>query len=358
MYLNMNSILFLTVLIAEQNQNDYMRQWLPKRSAYIRRILVTEGYKVKNCTCCQKVARWRCLCCLSRPMYCRECCRVSHEQLIYHRLQKWTGKFFQDAGLWEVGVRLSVGHMGGNCPAQQVLHEACDVLEAGKDREDNLATVNPVPQPNPQQPHATPADSDSLDIDDDPEDPEWQDIPMLQTDPVPLRTTTPTQDDLGNQHILIVDASGLISLPVIWCACREQAEEAGKPDEAEQVGTPDEHLLDLQLLAASYNKIKTVFSFHCLDDYRLSNLECKTSAYQYYQKLRRMTNPAFPHSVPNRYNEFRRATRQWRNLKLRKWFGFGHRLVSPTKGSMALFCAACPQPGVNLPADHIGRYSA
>ncbi|KAF8816201.1 hypothetical protein BYT27DRAFT_7022290, partial [Phlegmacium glaucopus] len=91
----------------------------------------------------------------------------------------------------------------------------------------------------------------------------------------------------------------------------------------------DEQLLDLQMLAASYDKIKTVFSFHCLDDYQLSNLECKTSAYQYYQKLRRLTNPAFPQSVPNRYNEFHRATRQWRNLKLRKWFGLGHRLGLP-----------------------------
>ncbi|KAF8816202.1 hypothetical protein BYT27DRAFT_7070654, partial [Phlegmacium glaucopus] len=66
--------------------------------------------------CCTKLACWRCLCCLGRPVYCRKCCRNSHQQLIYHRLQKWTGTFYQDAGLWEVGVRLSVGHMGGNCP--------------------------------------------------------------------------------------------------------------------------------------------------------------------------------------------------------------------------------------------------
>ncbi|KAF8808468.1 hypothetical protein BYT27DRAFT_7006353, partial [Phlegmacium glaucopus] len=54
--------------------------------------------------CCQKLACWRCLCCLSQPMFCCKCCRTTHEQLIYHRLQKWTGQFFQDAGLWEVGV--------------------------------------------------------------------------------------------------------------------------------------------------------------------------------------------------------------------------------------------------------------
>jgi hypothetical protein len=328
-----------------------MRQWLPKRSAYLNRILLTEGKEVKTCTDCQKPARWRCLCCLSRPMYCRQCCRTTHQQLIYHRLQKWTGRFFQDAGLWEVGVRLCVGHMGRDCPSQAVLLQACQTYEANKDLEDDLATednfVRTPQSPEPQfPPDANPPNSDSINVNDDADDPEWQDMPDFQNEPVPLMTPTPTVDAFDNQHILIVDASGLISLPVIWCACAEQA------------GEPDEHLLDLQILAASYNKIKTVFTFHCLDDYRLSNLECKTSAYQYYQKLRRLTNPAFPQSVPNRYNEFRRATRQWRNIKLRKWFGFGHRLMSPSKGSMALFCAACPQPGVNLPADHLTRYTA
>jgi len=270
-----------------------MRQWLPKRSAYLNRIFLTEGNEVRICTHCQKSARWRCLCCLGRPMYCRECCRTTHRQLIYHRLQKWTGQFFQDAGLWEVGVRLCVGHMGEDCPSQGELLRACQTYEANKDREDALATeanfVWAAQPPEPQcPPDANLPNSESINVDDDPDDPEWQDIPVFQNEPVPLMTPTPTVDALDNWHILIVDASGLISLPAIWCACAKQA------------GEPDEHLLDLQMLAASYNKIKTVFTFHCLDDYRLSNLECKTSAYHYYQKLRRLTNPAFPQSVPNR----------------------------------------------------------
>ncbi|KAF8801189.1 hypothetical protein BYT27DRAFT_7216294 [Phlegmacium glaucopus] len=253
---------------AAYGNSQNMQQWLPKRSAYLECLLRTEGN------------------------------------------EKWTGQFFQDAGLWEVGVQLSVGHMGGNCPSQGVLLEACWVLETQKDKEDNLGTENPPLQWPELQPHQSNlVDSDSTNIDYDPEDPEWQDIPMLQTNPVLLRTPTPTMDDLEIQHILIVDASGLISLPAIWCVCLEKAEKAGsRPDDAEKVGKPDEHLLDFQMLAASYEKIKTVFSFHCLDDYWLSNLECKTLAYQYYQKLQRLTNPAFPHLVPNQYNEFCWAT--------------------------------------------------
>jgi hypothetical protein len=343
------SILHLSrSLIEKQSQNDYMRQWLPKRMTYLGRIISTEA-TVLTCKVCQNPARWRCLCCLGRPMFCRGCCRTLHDKLIYHKLQKWTGLYFQDAGLWEVGVRLCVGHMGENCPSQELLLGACSLLEAEKDQADDQP-----PQParqvdlddHPTNDHDYPINDhdDATYVDVDPDDPDWQDIPASQIDP--LRTPTPTKDELEIEHLLLVDASGLISLPAIWCAC-EAAERK-----------PDEDLLDLQLFPVSYTRIKTVFTFRCLDDYRLSNLECKTTAYQYYQKLRRVTNPALPQSVPNRYNEFRRATRQWRNLKLRKWFGFGHRLLAPMKGTMALFCAACPQPGVNLPADHNIRYTS
>ena len=116
-------------------------------------------------------------------------------------------------------------------------------------------------------------------------------------------------------------------------------------------------LLDLDLLPASYANIKTAFTFSCLDDYRSSNLECKTSAYQYYQKLRRLTNPTFPQAMPNRYNEFHQVTRQWRNLELRKWFGFCHCTETPGKGLLALFCTACPQPGINLSPDFKSWYT-
>jgi hypothetical protein len=49
-------------------------------------------------------------------------------------------------------------------------------------------------------------------------------------------------------------------------------------------------------------------------------------------------------------------SREWHDLLLRKRFGFGHNVDSqPTTGDLALFCPACPQPGINIPentADH------
>jgi hypothetical protein len=45
-----------------------------------------------------------------------------------------------------------------------------------------------------------------------------------------------------------------------------------------------------------------------------------------------------------------RVSRQWRDLQTRKRFGWGHSFEgAPGLGDLALFCPACPQPGINLP---------
>lgn len=60
------------------------------------------------------------------------------------------------------------------------------------------------------------------------------------------------------------------------------------------------------------------------------------------------------HSYQNRYRELLRASRQWRVLLLKKRFGYGHTKDKvPGKGDLALFCPACPQPGVNLADDWV-----
>jgi hypothetical protein len=41
-----------------------------------------------------------------------------------------------------------------------------------------------------------------------------------------------------------------------------------------------------------------VFTFRVLNDFLIDNLECSTSAMNYYSKLRRMTSSMFPHLVP------------------------------------------------------------
>ncbi|KAG1873904.1 hypothetical protein F4604DRAFT_1925476 [Suillus subluteus] len=133
----------------------------------------------------------------------------------------------------------------------------------------------------------------------------------------------------------VVDTSGVHSLMIRFCRC------------ASALG-PDMQLFEIGLFPASFTSPKTAFTFAVLDDFLLDNLECGTSAMNYYSKLRRITSSVFPHLVPDRYRELMRVGRQWRQLKQLKWHGFGHEKQKPKAGELALFCPACPQPGVNI----------
>lgn len=49
-----------------------------------------------------------------------------------------------------------------------------------------------------------------------------------------------------------------------------------------------------------------------------------------------------------------RISRQWVYMKLRRWSGAVYDFPEPSdapQGGLALFCPACPQPGINLPED-------
>ena len=323
-----------------------MREFLTRRHVFLDRMIQSEGLPAHaECASCDRPGHWRCKDCLGQPLYCRMHCRESHKQHIFHRIQEWTGWYFADRDIWEVGVRLFLGHQGQCCPASdpQRYRSGDDHMDIQVETDHSL-NAHPNMQAEPTQYESTlfgERPPEVVEEEDEDDDLFWEDIQDIQRPP--LGRPVPATDRHGNQFILIVDSSGLFKIPIVFCSC------SGIPR--------DLQLLDLCFFPASFDNIKTAFTFRCLDDFRLSNLECKTSAYQYFQRLRRLTNPAFPNSVPNRYAELRRVSRQWRNLKLRKWFGFGHRPEVPGPGQMALFCAACPQPDINLPADWKERYT-
>jgi len=57
-------------------------------------------------------------------------------------------------------------------------------------------------------------------------------------------------------------------------------------------------------------------------------------------------------SIQDRYRELLHVSRLWRNLQALKQFGFGHdEIQEPRPGALAIFCPACPQPGINLPEE-------
>jgi CxC2 like cysteine cluster associated with KDZ transposases len=91
----------------------------------------------------------------------------------------------------------------------------------------------------------------------------------------------------GDRRITIVHVNGVFEHYVRFCKC------LGAPSEHEQ-------LFRHRLFPSSFDQPKTAFTLDVLDYYGIDAMECKTSAQSFFQKLRRVTNNAFPDEVPVR----------------------------------------------------------
>ncbi|KAI6148756.1 hypothetical protein BKA82DRAFT_3978415, partial [Pisolithus tinctorius] len=280
-------------------QNDYIHEWLPHKEEFMRVLLELEAPPdPRNCISCGTDGLYRCTDCLHQPMFCRECCRMTQQCLLFHRVQHWNGEFFEESALHMTGAQLQLGHIGAACLS---------------DPSNANGTGGPVKMNAP----------------------EWEDV-----DDVPPHMRRP----LGSKYLTVVNVTGVHFIPVHWCQC-----EAAESFQLQ--------LLRAKLFPATFEKPSTAFTFAVLDDFVRDNLECGTSGMNYYSKLRRVTSGVFPHLVPDRYRELLRVARQWRLLKLLKWNGFLRCEQAPKKGELGLFCAACPQPGINVdPAEDLDHW--
>lgn len=159
---------------------------------------------------------------------------------------------------------------------------------------------------------------------------------------MPAEAHIPRTDAMSNPYVRVVHTNGIHYIPLVICDCR------GLQDR-------DIDLMYARLIPTSFIHYRTLFTTAVLDDFRVSNLECKASAHQYWQRLSRMTSAATSSAdVDNFCRELRRLSRCWRWLKKLKWAGLGHtdaNLTETSSGELAIFCPTCPQPGINLPAD-------
>lgn len=323
-----------------QSQHDYIREWGIRREQWLSVILSLES-PPGTCNGCNRPALWRCLDCQSSSPSCAECCRVLHQRLIFHRVQFWTGEYYEPSWLLHTGLILHLGHQGNPCPCAAIevpadnesvagVADGPDTDEAiGRDVGDPAADENgdwiDLPDENSQNelhqeiyntsdpflvsvdpmPISVPAGSASTtppaptnNMTSAPATPSAPDDPFAQTrKKEPLRLSSfanvygppsgckvPLKE--GAQYMTIIDRSGVHRMRVELCHC------PGAELQREM------HLLHAGLFPASFKIIKTTFTFAVLDDFRLSNLDCKTSGYHYYRKLRRLTSPSFPDAVP------------------------------------------------------------
>jgi CxC2 like cysteine cluster associated with KDZ transposases len=89
----------------------------------------------------------------------------------------------------------------------------------------------------------------------------------------------------GPNVLVIVHTNGVHHLLVHWCRCPGHL-----PD--------DIQALNLHFFPASFKQVRTLFTFQGINSFLAENQECKTSAWHYYQKLRRFTSGSFPHIAP------------------------------------------------------------
>jgi hypothetical protein len=98
----------------------------------------------------------------------------------------------------------------------------------------------------------------------------------------------PEDDDLfGDRRMTLIHINGVFEHCIRFCRCQ------GAISEHEQ-------LFDQRLFPSSFDRPQTAFTLDVLDHYGIDAMECKTSAQSFFQKLRRLTNNAFPDEVPVR----------------------------------------------------------
>ncbi|KAH8091438.1 hypothetical protein BXZ70DRAFT_898857 [Cristinia sonorae] len=251
-----------------------------------------------KCSTCGAAALYRCKDCYSTLNYCAPCCRVAHGASPLHRLFRWTGTSFQRsmACQEELGIVLYFGHRGRPC------HIGGPADEPSNEDESFFSHTNP------EAAHFIYRKS---------------------------------HDSSLNPLLCVVHTNGIHYVRARFCVCSDAP-------------PSDIQVLSAGLYPSTQIKVETVFSQAVLNEFLLAKLECHVTANSFYSMLRRQTSPAFPDILPDRYRELLRCSRQWSWLKLQKWSGAAFddpEGQSPAPGGLVSFCAACPQPGKNLPQE-------
>ncbi|KAF8335185.1 hypothetical protein F5887DRAFT_892104 [Amanita rubescens] len=105
------------------NVHAKLEEWLSLRDASLDEILRHDGLGdfLDNTTCfvCKEAAGiFKCRdCCGGGRLRCRSCIVRMHQDVPLHRIEKWTGDFFDKDSLRNIGLHVQLGHGGNPCPS-------------------------------------------------------------------------------------------------------------------------------------------------------------------------------------------------------------------------------------------------
>ncbi|KAJ3507665.1 hypothetical protein NMY22_g16859 [Coprinellus aureogranulatus] len=279
------------------SSSELMQEWVEEKWAvYLKHIVDREDAQSATCEGCNiGVAVWRCLDCLGRPCLCKDCCRIGHRLSPFPKVEAWNGAHWTPAWLWHVGTIICLGHGRTPCPKYEASLEQL---------EQRLIAVN------------------SLTLD--------QDNSFC---------AKPQKRSVGCGNVVcFLHTNGFHYLPVYTCWCSE-----APPD--------DTQFLDHAFYPASWKAVRSALTFSVLQHFNLFKLHAHLSTDTYSDILCRLTNDIFPSEAPDRQSTLRRVWAQWNYLSALKKNGYERAQLGdrPEPGSLALYCPACPQPGINLP---------
>lgn len=232
-----------------------MSEFLSRRRRFLNIIMDREAPSQPFfCAGCDGIgATWRCIDCLSQPLFCTICCKSAHKASPFHRIEQWMETFFVPSWLTSAGLSVYLGHGGDQCPTSTYIHDSDNGGAGGEEW-----------------------------MDDEPDQPP----PSFDLGNGMFLPPRPGAADINGCTILVaVTSIGVHHIGIGYCSC---------PGAASQ----EEQLLIHGLYPATFVRPRTVFTFGVLDDFLMDNLECKTTAMKYFSKLRRKTCPSFPHLVP------------------------------------------------------------
>ncbi|KAJ6479771.1 hypothetical protein C8R45DRAFT_1101216 [Mycena sanguinolenta] len=147
----------------------------------------------------------------------------------------------------------------------------------------------------------------------------------------------------AHSSFVILHTNGLHEVAVDVCDCEHRR----------SAGPPEIQMLRAGWFPATDDRPRTCATLACLDLFVLNTSQAKTTAYDFYKMLEKLTNNTGA-KVANRYQVFLRMSREYRHLLMLKQGGRGHEaggVVGTRSGELAVVCPCCPRPEVNLPAD-------
>ncbi|KAJ7179972.1 hypothetical protein C8R43DRAFT_1117316 [Mycena crocata] len=247
-------------------------RWRARRDEYGLALHWRDGLGHANPKVCRgckdplSSGTYRCKDCFGDELVCGGCCVKRHATNPLHRIERWNGRMFQASSLFELGLRIQIGHQVG---------ETCSTP----------AALSP--------------------------------------------------------KFIILHTNGFHRVAVDACDCEHAA----------LASPPEIQLLHAGWYPATDDNPKTCATFTVLDEFLMSTSQAKTTMYDFYAMLEKLTDNTGVKQT-NRYHSWLRMCREWQHLLMLKRAGIFLTLegFKGTKaGQLAVLCACCLHPGVNIP---------